>query len=99
MCTVSVKVNDSLLKMAGINMDNDAAIAEWMQQQIENILISMALSAKREAHPIPHSWESYELSPETVAMAPKKRYDIYGDYKAEHLLTPTSSNRHSRLKA
>ena len=81
MCTVSIKVNDDLLKLAGINMDSD--ISEWMQRQIEALLIEMALSAKRNAHTTPHSWDNYELSPEILAMMPEKRHDVYGDYKAE----------------
>lgn len=83
MCTVSIKVNDDLLKMAGINMDSDADISEWMQQKIEALLIEMALSAKINAHTTPHSWDNYELSPEILAMMPEKRHDVYGDYKAE----------------
>lgn len=83
MCTVSIKVNDDLLKLAGINMDSDVDISEWMQRQIEALLIEMALSAKRNAHTTPHSWDNYELSPEILAMMPEKRHDVYGDYKAE----------------
>ena len=83
MCTVSIKVNDDLLKLAGINMDSDVDISEWMQRQIEALLIEMALSAKRNAHTTPHSWDNYELSPEILAMMPEKRHVVYGDYKAE----------------
>ena len=83
MCTVSIKVNDTLLNKALVNMGNDVDMAEWMQQQIEAILIKMALSSERNACTTPHSWDDYELSPEILAMAPKTRRSIYGDYKAE----------------
>ncbi|MBR5081806.1 MAG: hypothetical protein IKX35_05105 [Bacteroidales bacterium] len=83
MCTVSIKVNDNLLQRAWANMDQDVDMAEWMQQQIEAILIRMALAAESKAKTTSHSWDNYELSPESLAMAPKTRYDIYGDYKAE----------------
>ena len=83
MCTVSIKVNDNLLHKAWANMDDDVDMAEWMQQQIEAILIRMALAAEREAQPTSHSWDDYEVSPEILAMAPKRRYSIYGDYEAE----------------
>jgi len=46
MCTVSIKVNDNLLHKALGSMDNDVEIAEWMQQQIEAILIKMALATE-----------------------------------------------------
>jgi hypothetical protein len=64
-------------------MDGDVDIAEWMQQQIEAILIRMALSSERKVHAASHSWDNYKLSPEILAMAPKRRYSVYGDYKAE----------------
>jgi hypothetical protein len=77
---VTIKVKDDLLKMAGLNMDSDVDIAEWMQQQIEAVLMGMVFSAKGKAS---HSWDNYELSPEILAIAPKKRRSVYGDYKAE----------------
>jgi len=83
MCTVSVKVNDNLLKMAGVNVDGDVDIAMWMQEKIEAILIEMALSSGRKTHLKSHAWDNYELSPEILAMAPKKRHNVYGDYKVE----------------
>ena len=46
MCTVSIKVNDNLLHRAWANMDKDVDMAEWMQQQIEAILIKMALATE-----------------------------------------------------
>lgn len=46
MCTVSIKVNDNLLHKAWANMDDDVDLAKWMQQQIEAILIRMALDAE-----------------------------------------------------
>lgn len=50
MCTVSIKVNDNLLHRAWANMDKDVDMAEWMQQQIEAILLRMTLvSEKNEA--------------------------------------------------
>ena len=82
MCTVTIKVKDDLLEMAGLNLDSDVDIAKWMQQQIEAVLIGMAFSAKGKAS---HSWDNYELSPEILAMAPKKRCSVYGDYKEELL--------------
>ena len=86
MCTVSIKVNDDLLKKAGINMDSDVDISEWMQRQIEALLIEMALSAKRNAHTTPHFWDNYELSPEILAMAPKTRHNVFGDFKEEDII-------------
>ena len=73
MCTVTIKVKDGLLNKAWANMDGDVDIAEWMQQQIEAILIKMALSSEKKVHTTPHSWDNYELSPEILAMAPKTR--------------------------
>ena len=43
----------------------------------------MALDSEREAQPTSHSWDDYEVSPEILDMAPKRRYSIYGDYEAE----------------
>ena len=85
MCTVSIKVNDALLSKALGNMDNDVEIAEWMQQQIEAILLKMALDSEREKPTKSHWWDDYELSPEILAIAPKKRRNVYGDgdYKAQ----------------
>ena len=72
MCTVSIKVNDSLLEMAGISKDSGFDIAEWMQKQIEDVLIEMALSAKRNAHKASHPCDSHEQSQEILAMTPKR---------------------------
>lgn len=83
MCTVSIKVNDALLNMARVNMDCDVDISEWMQQQIEAILIRIALTPEKNVHEKTHSWDNYELSPEILAMAPKERHSVYGDYKVE----------------
>ena len=47
MCTVSIKVNDKLLDRAKANMDSDVDIALWLQQQIEAILMEMALAAEK----------------------------------------------------
>ena len=47
MCTVSIKVNDNLLHRAWANMDEDVDMAEWMQQQIEVILIRMAMDSEK----------------------------------------------------
>ncbi len=77
MCTVSIKVNDNLLERAGMNMDGDVDIAEWMQRQIEALLMEMALSTTRNVHSTPHSWDNDELSPETLAVAPQTRRDVY----------------------
>ena len=73
MCTVTIKVKDSLLNKAWVDMDEDVDIAEWMQQQIEAILTKMALSAEKKARAASHSWDNYELSPEILAIAPNKR--------------------------
>jgi len=83
MCTVSIKVNDTLLNKAMLNLDDDVEIADWMQQQIEAILIRMAFASENKAHTTPHSWDNYELSPEILAIAPQRRRSVYGDYKAE----------------
>lgn len=83
MCTISIKVNDTLLDEARSNMGSDVDIAEWMQQQMEAILVRIALSSERKAPTKSHSWDNYELSPEILAIAPKRRYSVYGDYKAE----------------
>ena len=83
MCTVSIKVDDALLNRAGVNFDGDVDISEWMQQQIEAILIRMALSSKKNVQRKPHSWDNYELSQEMLAMMPKKRRSVFSDYKEE----------------
>ena len=85
MCTVSIKVNDNLLQKAWANMDDDVDLAEWMQQQIEAILLKMALDSEREEPTKSHWWDDYELSPEILAIAPKKRRNVYsdGDYKTQ----------------
>jgi hypothetical protein len=48
MCTVSIKVNDDLLHKAWGSKYSEVDMAEWMQQQIEAILVRMALATKRE---------------------------------------------------
>jgi len=83
MCTVTIKVKDGLLNKAWANMDEDIDVAEWMQQQIEAILTKMALSSEEKVCTTSHSWDNYELSPEILAIAPKKRRGVYEDYKAE----------------
>ena len=83
MCTVSIKVNDNLLQRAWANMDDDVDIAEWMQQQIEAILIRLAFASENKGSEKPHHWDNYELSPEILAILPQKRHNIYGDYKEE----------------
>jgi hypothetical protein len=83
MCTINIKVNDTLLDKARVKMDSDVDIAEWMQQQIEAILVRIALSSERKTRTTSHSWDNYELSPEILAMTPKRRHNISGNYKAE----------------
>lgn len=83
MCTVSIKVNDNLLNRARLNMDSNVDIAEWMQQQIEALLIRIALTSEKKVHATSHLWDNYELSSEVLAMAPKQRHNVYGDYEAE----------------
>lgn len=83
MCTVSVKVDDTLLNMAQLNMNSDAEIAEWVQQQIDAILFKMAFGYEINAHTTSHVWDDYELSPEILAIAPQRRSIDYDDYKAE----------------
>lgn len=83
MCTVSIKVNDTLLNKARVNMDNDVDIAEWMQQQIEAILIRLAFASEKKVSEKPHHWDNYELSPEMLSILPQKRHNVYGDYKEE----------------
>ena len=73
MCTVTIKAKDGLLNKAWANMDEDVDVAEWMQQQIEAILIKMAVSSEKKACATSHSWDNYELSPEILAIAPKRR--------------------------
>ena len=46
MCTVSIKVNDDLLHKAWGSKYSEVDMAEWMQQQIEAILIKMALASE-----------------------------------------------------
>ena len=86
MCTVSIKVNDNLLHKAWANMDKDVDMAEWMQQQIEAILLKMALDSEREAQPTSHSWDDYEVSPEILDMAPKERLNVYGQVTLQRLM-------------
>jgi len=76
MCTVTIKVKDSLLHKAWVNMDEDVDVAEWMQQQIEAILTKMALSSEKKVRATSHSWDDYELSPEILAMVPEKRRSV-----------------------
>ena len=83
MCTVSIKVNDDLLHKAWGSKYSEVDMAEWMQQQIEAILVRMALSTERKSREVSHLWDDYELSPEILAMAPEKRQSVYSDYKAE----------------
>ncbi len=48
MCTISIKVDDNLLSKAWANMeDSDADVAEWMQRQIEAILLEMTLAQRQ----------------------------------------------------
>lgn len=83
MCTVSIKVNDNLLHKAWADMDENIDMTEWMQQQIEAILVRMALASERKARTTSHLWDDYELSPEILAMTPTKRHNVYKDYKEE----------------
>jgi hypothetical protein len=60
MCTVSIKVNDNLLQKAWANMGYDVDMTEWMQQQMEAILIRVAMVSEKatpasqaEGQPIP----------------------------------------------
>lgn len=45
MCTVSIKVNDTLLSKARVKMGGDVDMVEWMQQQMEAILIRIAFAS------------------------------------------------------
>lgn len=83
MCTVSIKVNDDLLHKAWGSKYSEVDMSEWMQQQIEAILVRMALATERKSLEASHLWDDYELSPEILAMAPEKRQSVYSDYKAE----------------
>lgn len=83
MCTVSIKVDDTLLNMAGVNLNGDVDLSEWMQQQIEAILIRMSFSSKNNVLKKPHSWDNYELSQEMLAIMPKNRRNVFSDYKDE----------------
>ncbi len=47
MCTVSIKVNDNLLHKAWANMGYDVDMTEWMQQQMEAILIRVAMASEK----------------------------------------------------
>ena len=47
MCTVSIKVNDNLLHKAWANMGYDVDMNEWMQQQMEAILIRVAMASEK----------------------------------------------------
>lgn len=86
MCTVSIKVNDDLLHKVWANMGHDVDMTEWMQQQMEAILLKMALTSEKGSHVTSHSWDDYELSPEILAMAPKERHDIYGQEHIQRLM-------------
>ena len=83
MCTVSIKVDDNLLNMAGLNLNGDVDVSEWIQHQVEAILIRMSFAAKKNVQRKPHSWDNYELSQEMLAMMPKKRRNVFSDYKEE----------------
>ena len=83
MCTVSIKVNDDLLHKAWGSKYSEVDMSEWMQQQIEAILVRMALATERKSREASHLWDDYELSPEILAMAPEKRQSVYSGYKAE----------------
>ena len=50
MCTLSIKVNDTLLDKARVNLDSDIDVTEWLQQQINAILIKMAYSSERKTN-------------------------------------------------
>ena len=63
MCTVSIKVNDNLLHKAWANMDDDVDVAKWMQQQIEAILIRMALASEKA---MPASKTDKQFMPDVV---------------------------------
>lgn len=82
MCTVSIKVDDTLLNMAGMDLNGNIDVSEWMQHQIEAILIRMSVASQNNVQRKPHSWDNYELSQEMLAMMPQRR-NVYSDYKEE----------------
>ena len=79
MCTVSIKVNDNLLHRAWANMDKDVDMAEWMQQQIEAILIRMVLDAETSKRQDQKKTSDEEFVKELMAL----RYE--GEMSAEEL--------------
>ena len=106
MCTVSIKVNDSLLHRAWANMDDDVDVAEWMQQQIEAILLKMALASERKSqaksHALQRLWDLAEADPGTISLrdlegilpAPKTSLD---DLRNEYIEVPCHASKTCRL--
>ena len=48
MCTYNITINDTLIERARLAIGADTDIKQWMQHQIESLLIQLALSPQHE---------------------------------------------------
>ena len=49
MCTYNITLNDNLVERARLAIGTDTDISQWMQRQMEALLIRLAVSPQREA--------------------------------------------------
>ena len=68
--------------LEGENGATVKALRKWLEQQLQQVVAQYAQKLKNKAAGNP-AWMDYQLSPEILAMAPRDRKPIYGDYKEE----------------
>ena len=82
MCIYSVSLDDKVIERVRPQFKDEAALRKWLEQQLQQVVAQYAQKLKNKASGNP-AWMDYQLSPEILAMAPRDRKPIYGDYKEE----------------
>ena len=82
MCVYSVALDDKVMESVRPHFQDEAALQQWLEQQVQQLVAQFAKESKRKIDSTP-VWANYQLSPEILAMAPRERKPIYGDYKEE----------------
>jgi len=91
MCTFKISVSDTLIERARPAIGAETDIATWMQQQMEMLLLQISSKSQDESDHS-HRWDDYELSPEILAMTPRRRGYVYDNY--EEVLTDTLAEKY-----
>ena len=63
MCTYNITLNDNLVERARPAIGADTDISQWMQRQMEALLIRLAVSPQREAKPYDSDLEAILAMP------------------------------------